>query len=224
MNRSKAIFAVAIVVMLGLFLTGCSGSEETQQAFPEQPSATEVMLQKQVSDLKNETQSLKQQNEQLQQELRTARSRIAELETQLAEISSKPTIPVASPPPVRRAVNAESAYEQGLSLFRSRNYAEALSTFQSILAGDAGEYEDLSIYWSGECNYALKNYHEAIENFQRVLGYRHSTKKDDAQFMLGQVYFAMGEKAKAREEYQKLIDKYPASEYVKRAKARLNQM
>jgi TolA-binding protein len=195
-----------------------------QQESLQQQSATEVMLQRQVSDLRNENQSLKQVNEKLQQENRTSTARIAELETQLAELRSKPMTPVSTPLPVRRVANAGSAYEQGLTLFRTRNYDDALATFQSILEGDAGEYEDLSIYWSGECNFALRNYQAAIENFQQIAKYGKSTKKDDAQFMLGQVYFAMGDKARAREEYEKLIDKFPASEYVKRAKARLNQM
>jgi len=223
MKQIVPVVAVMVFLLSVITLSGCSSSEQMQQETSLNPTATEVMLQRQVNDLKNENQSLKEQLTKLQQENRTATARVAELETQLLEFQGKPT-PLFTPPPARRMENVSSVYEQGLSLYRSRNYSEALSTFQSLLNTNAGEYEDRCIYWIGECNFALRNYQAAIESFEQVLSFRKSTKKDDAQFMLGQTYYAMGDKVRAKQEYEKLLEKFPASEYVKRAKARLKQM
>ncbi len=42
--------------------------------------------------------------------------------------------------------------------------------------------------------------------------------------MIANSYLAMGEKGKAKEEYERLIKKFPASPYVKRAKAKLSKL
>lgn len=81
---------------------------------------------------------------------------------------------------------------------------------------------DNAQYWIGECYYSLKNYQRAIIEFEKVFSFPNSNKNDDAQFKLGLCYAAIGNRVKAREEFQRLIDYFPKSEYVTRAKQFLN--
>ena len=226
MKNYKIGFIFTIIICT-LFV-GCSSSEEMQQEEqkPPQPSATE-MMQKELNDLRAENGSLKAQIAKLEQDNRASTVRAAELETQLAELKERM---IATPTPASRGTgvnvsNTHAAYDRALNLFRSRNYNEAANTFQAILdAGAPPDLEDNCHYWLGESECGAKNYNEAIGHFNQVFSFARSEKKDDAQIMIANCYYAMGNKSKARAEYQKLIDKYPASPYAKRAKARLEKM
>jgi TolA-binding protein len=224
-RKWKTGVITAVMLMSGFMIIGCASSDETskENAAPPAPSATETMK-KQITNLQAENISLRSQVEKLQQDNRAATARIAELETQLTELKEKPA---ATPTmPLKSTIsNTREAYDRALGLFRSRSYKEAAATFQSILDAGAPEgLDDNCTYWLGECAYGAKNYEVAIEQFEKVSSYPRSEKKDDAQIMIANSYFAMGNKVKAKAEYHKLIDKYPASPYVKRAKARLGQM
>ena len=142
----------------------------------------------------------------------------------LADLRGKVTAPPARvPKPVVTIPTPD--YKASLVLFRSRMYEEAAANFQAILdGGNAGRLESNCHYWLGECAYGMKHFKEALDCFQTVFGYARTTKKDDAQIMIGNCYRALGDKAKAKTEYQKLLDKYPASPYAKRAKAKLAQL
>ena len=235
-----------IVLVWGLMMAGCASSEETAQektSPPPSPSATE-MMQKEMVNLRTENANLRQQISKLEQDNRTLTAHSAELETQLAEIKERlmttpPPPPTYTPPPPTPVVsppfklpssnptvtNARESYDLGLQTFHSRNYQDAASTFQAILdAGNAGDYEDNCYYWLGECAFGSKNYNEAIEHFQKVFAFSKSEKKDDAQMMIANSYSAMGDKANAKAEYQKIIDKYPASPFVAKAKARMSKL
>jgi TolA-binding protein len=221
----------------------CHGSDEagktdnvppppTIQGSPK--SLTAVLL----KDCKEENDSLTRTVEKLQQDFRGATARVAELETQVADLrdragkvaaeEEKPTAVITPPTKSVPKVNSSSAptsgsaYEDGLALYRKRNFKEGLAKFLEASGDGTGEFGDRGTYWAGECHYAMKDYTAAIESFGRVLGYHTSPKKDAAQMMLGNCYLALGEKSKAKEEFQKLITNFPASEYVKRAKGKLS--
>lgn len=230
--------AVGIVASF-LFLAGCHGSDEAEKdSTVPAPSAT-ALMQKQVNDLRAENASLKQQIEKLQQENRSATAHSAELETQLADMKDRQSAPPPkpatdinqsiadnNPPPKAPGIGeANAIYEEGLSLYRRKNYRDAIGKFEAVTA-DAGPggMADRGTYWLGECHYALKNYKSAIEAFKKVLEFDQSTKKDDAQMMLANSYLADGSKSKAEAEYKKLISNFPASPYVAKAKAKLKHM
>ncbi len=116
-------------------------------------------------------------------------------------------------------------YQQALSLFRDHRYREALSMFEELLATDtSNDYSDNAQYWIGECLYAMGRYREAIMAFEKVFTFRFSNKNDYAQFKIGQCYYKLGDMARARQEFQQLIDNYPDSELVARAREYLAQM
>ncbi|MFI5251466.1 MAG: tetratricopeptide repeat protein [Bacteroidota bacterium] len=233
--RTLVILLISISYLL---IIGCHGSEEAEKSnIPPAPSPAELM-QKQLNELKMENAGLKAQVEKVQQDNRTITAHAAELETQLADLKERQA---ASPPPAPQPVeetkppveektspvkappieNASATYEEGLGLYRAHNFHDALGKFQAISGADGGDYIDRGIYWSGECQYALKDYNAALESFQKVLEFPRTTKKDDAQMMIGNCYLSLGDKAKAKDEFKKLIANYPASPFVKRAKAKL---
>jgi TolA-binding protein len=207
-----------------LCLIGCSGSEEAKKEIPPPPpSATETM-QKEMNDLKSKNESLKKQVAKLEQDNRTAIAKAAELETQLTELKEK----AAAPPPIIQKpipTNARGSYKEALNLFRSRNYAEAASLFQSALdAGIQEKMQDNCYYWLGECAYGEKKYDEAIEHFQKVFTFKISEKKDDSQLMIGNSYLALGNKEKAKEAFERFTKKFPASPFIKRVKEKLGKL
>ncbi len=109
-------------------------------------------------------------------------------------------------------------YQEGLDLFHARNYKQATSVFESLLASDANNnLSDNAQYWIGECSYAMGQYKKAIIDFEKVFTFPKSNKNDAAQFKLGLCYMRLGDTQKAKEEFQRLLDVYPKSEYTKRA-------
>ena len=226
MKNSLLKFNLILIVasIFLLCLIGCSGSEEAKKEIPPPPpSATETM-QKEMNDLKSKNESLKKQVAKLEQDNRTAIAKAAELETQLTELKEK----AAAPPPIIQKpipTNARGSYKEALNLFRSRNYAEAASLFQSALdAGIQEKMQDNCYYWLGECAYGEKKYDEAIEHFQKVFTFKISEKKDDSQLMIGNSYLALGNKEKAKEAFERFTKKFPASPFIKRVKEKLGKL
>lgn len=117
------------------------------------------------------------------------------------------------------------SYDEGLALFHQYRYKEALSVFEDLLARDTNnKYSDNAQYWIGECYYAMGRYREAIMAFEKVFTFRYSNKNDYAQFKIGQSYFKLGEKQRAQQEFQQLLDNYPESELISRAREYLAQL
>ena len=223
MPRHFMTHAIALMMSASVIIIGCSASEEgtkEKASPPPLPSATE-MMNKSMADLKLQNDSLKSQIIKLEQDNRAATAHAAEIETRMNELKEK----LSAPPPKMKTINVHDTYAKALVLFRSRNYQECASTLQSILdEGAPVDLQDNCHYWQGECAYAVKNFKEAVEHFEKVFTFKVSEKKDDAQIMIANCYRAMGNKSKAKAEYQKLIDKYPASPYVRRAKEKLERL
>ena len=113
-------------------------------------------------------------------------------------------------------------YSEGVSLFRQKQYDDALIKFTNVLKKGidkalAGNCE----YWMGECQFATLNYTSAIEHFQNVLANELSKKKPDAYYMLGRCYDQTGELEKAQTVYKELNEQYPNSVHYRRVVSRL---
>jgi tol-pal system protein YbgF len=116
-------------------------------------------------------------------------------------------------------------YQSGLRTFNNRIYDKAVVIFTDVLKQfPQGEYADNARYWIGECYYAQGDYASGITSFTHVFDVKNSPKADDAQFKIGLSYLKMGQPAIAKEELKKLIDRYPASEYIERAKKYLAEI
>lgn len=116
-------------------------------------------------------------------------------------------------------------YQSALRTFNSRAYQKSIEMFSTLIKDyPKGEYADNARFWIGECYYALGDYATAVTSFVHVFDFKNSPKADDAQFKVGLSYLKMGQPAMAREELAKLIDRYPASEYIGRAKKYLSEI
>lgn len=116
-------------------------------------------------------------------------------------------------------------YIESLSNYQNGRYEEAIQGFSKlVIANPRNELADNSQYWLAECFYSQKNYKRSIIEFGKVFTFPGTDKDDDAQLKLGLAYQSMGELEKAREEYKRLLDYFPGSEYVDKAKESLKQL
>jgi len=119
----------------------------------------------------------------------------------------------------------EQNYDEALSTFRSGQYKDAISLFESLLAENRDhDLSDNAQYWIGECHYALGNYRAAVLAFEKVFTFPQSNKNDYAQFKIGLTYYKMGETDRAWDEFQNLIDNYSNMELIDKAERYLAEM
>lgn len=205
---------------------------ETQPEVTEQPAQqtegpTREQMQADLDALKTENIQLKEQlatAEQLNRDLSTKVSDLEAANMALKKSESQRSTPVHSRPAAAGKSSPEEiqAYENAVGKFNSKSYRDVISEMQTLLnTGIKDDYADNCHYWAGLSYYQLKDYSTAIDHLKQVLNYRFSEKKDDAQIIIAQAYDKMGDREKALAEYKKLIDMYPTSEYVGRARARI---
>jgi len=116
-------------------------------------------------------------------------------------------------------------YEEALRAFYARDYRRAASIFSNLLT----TYPTHALasncqYWIGESMFGLKDYEQASAAFQAIFNFDNTTKKDDATLMLGRCFYALNDKSNAREYFQSVIDKYPGSEYIDKARQWLRRL
>lgn len=221
--RTIGVFAGSII-LLGwmLVVSGCAGSEETsEQELARQQD--EQHRQREVDSLRSVSNSLRAQLSDAEQNNRSLNARVVELERKLQEEmdKSKAAPVVQTPAPVS---DVSAAYNDAMAKFKAGKYGDALNGFMSVKEAASGKVKSAALYWTGECLNGLKRYDDAIKVFEEVVAVKGSDKRDDAQYMLAHVYLRKKDSARAKEAYQTLIDKYPTSEYIARAKEELAKL
>jgi len=182
---------------------------------------------------------LQSQVDELQKEIKRKDMEIADLKTQLAmkdEALQKQSYTTPTDYSYSASTSRERStvamsgdeyvdnYQAALDLFHQHQYQEATNQFEQLLASNSSHsYADNAQYWIGECYYALGKYNEAIMAFEKVMSFPQSNKNDYALFKLGQCYSKLGDSESAKREFQQLIDTYPESELVPRARRYLSQ-
>ena len=127
--------------------------------------------------------------------------------------------PVASNDDLLLASPEYDLYQSGLRLFNGRSYDRAAKTFEECLAKfPDGTYKDNAQYWIGECLYQQSKMEAAIEAYKKVFSYPNSAKADAAQFKIALALQKLGQTERAKAEFRRLIERYPASDFVERAK------
>ncbi len=130
--------------------------------------------------------------------------------------------PVYTPPVATGSIGSDFEYEQryqdGFNLFQQRQYRDAISVFESLLASKTTHsLSDNAQYWIGEAQYALGDYRAAILAFEKVFTFSQSNKNDYAQFKLGQCYYHLRENERALQEFQSLLDNHKESDLISKA-------
>lgn len=190
-------------------------SKGTQQQPPPPPPQRTEELESQLAQKDALIADLKRQ-------VKNQNMQISQLE---ASQSSRPATVYTGTPGDISAGEYEQRYQEGLSMFHSREYQAAIDMFEALLASSSSHnLSDNAQYWIGESHYAQGKYKSAVIDFEKVFTFPQSNKNPDAQFKLGLCYMRLGQSDKAREEFQRLLDVYPESEYVSRAKQHLSEL
>ncbi|MBK7987714.1 MAG: tetratricopeptide repeat protein [Ignavibacteria bacterium] len=118
-----------------------------------------------------------------------------------------------------------SNYKTALRLISRREYAQSIPYLQAAIEKpDNITTKVNSQYWLGESYFATGKYDEAASQFKSVLAQKNSAKLDDAMVMLGETYFRQGKKEEAKKIFTSLISTFPTSEFIPRARKRLQQL
>ncbi len=122
-------------------------------------------------------------------------------------------------------IKPETLYRQGLQVFLTGRFDDALSNFQDFLKSypQHNLSEDV-LYWSGEAYYAMGEYKSAISEFDRVVRDYSGRKTPDALLMASSAFVKLDNKEKAEEVLNWLIGEYPDSETSAKAEERLREL
>ncbi|OQX88722.1 hypothetical protein B6D60_01365 [candidate division KSB1 bacterium 4484_87] len=196
-----------------LQLLGIKKDQKEQGTVEQQPTGTSD------DQLKNEIETLEQQLADKEAEIAQLRSSVQEKDQVLNQLESKPPAASSSSTPTITG-NYKQDYQAALQEYYNRNYKTAIKLFEELLAIDSSNsLADNCRYWIGESYYGLGNYNQAIIEFTKVFSFAKSNKMADAQLKIGLCYLRLGDRARAAEEFQRLINDYPDSEYVDKARA-----
>ncbi len=122
-------------------------------------------------------------------------------------------------------VKPGSLYHSALNLISKKQYEEAIPLLLETLKTEKStEVLSNSYYWLGESYFGISKYDQAIFNFQKVISYKNSSKLDDAQLMVAESFQRLGRNEEAKKAFQKLVDFFPTSEFVPRAKKMLQKL
>jgi TolA-binding protein len=228
--RTMGVYMTSFILIGGmLVIGGCASSEElSEEELARQQDESHRL--READSLRSVSSSLRAQLSDVEQNNRSLNARVVELERRLQEEMDKAkTSPVLTGGAALEAVTPVSgdvseAYNGAMKKFKAGKYEEALSAFAGVKEATSGKVKSAAAYWTGECLNGLKRYDDAVKVFEDVIATKGSDKRDDAQYMLAHVYLKMKDTAKAKEAYQTLIDKFPTSEYIARAKDELSRV
>lgn len=196
----------------------------TEEAAPE---ATQTSGQQSKTPVEDEIRNLEQQ----QNALDTREANIQQDTRDQAELlanmnrPSTTTSTASSSNIVWNSSRFEDRYQEALQEYRGHQYRESVQKFEALLTIDQKHsLSDNCQYWIGEAYYGMGNYRQAIVAFEKVFSFAKSNKDADSQLKLGLCHMRLNNKEQARSEFQKLIDNYPASEYVSMAQRYISQI
>lgn len=211
-----------------------------------------MAINKNISDINDSLRQIRKNHEHLEIMLNDiSPARLEEAEIQLAylteafrdlftDVKNIQLIPIIQksqktyPRPQGFAVSNASAllgsdeynmYSRALDSYRKKFFDEARLIFNEITTKfPSGSYIDRAYFWTAESFFSEKNYTAALEFYERTLTYKGSSKEDDSQYKLAICYLLSDESEKAEEEFTKLVQKYPASDYVPKATEALRRL
>ncbi len=117
----------------------------------------------------------------------------------------------------------ESKYKRAFSLYKAGNYKVAQEMFVNLSTNFPGhELADNSLYWGGECDYAIKDYLGAIFTFKKVVdAYPKGDKYEDALLKIGFSYLALNDKRNAEFYLKRVVEERPFSAAAPKAQEKL---
>jgi len=191
--------------------------DQKEQGTVEDQSQSEDQLKKEIEMLEQKLADKEAEIEELRSSVEAKDQEIGKLEAGI----TKPTEAGAT----GLTGNYREDYQMALEEYYNRNYKQAIQMFEELLARDSSNsLSDNCRYWIGECYYGLGNYNQAIIEFTKVFSFTKSNKMDDAQLKLGLCYWRLGDRDRAVQEFERLVNEYPDSEYVEKAREFLSKL
>lgn len=226
-----------------LCLAGCAGTRQAQMAEQFMPEIDIVKLHDDaakalaaIDELRAELQKVSGARSSGASEADRARiaaleRRVADLEARLPKQAQEQDVTTTQPPQPdvgRDAPQPQSEgelYQRALDAFRAKDYGRSLRVLQAMLSAyPDGTNAENGHYWSGECLFGLQRYEQAVTAFETVLSMPGHAKDDDAQLKLGVCYIKLKRTDDARRAFTVLVEQYPSSEHVRRARSYLRKM
>lgn len=150
--------------------------------------------------------------------------RITKLQTALDELSKKVT--ELAQQKKEESITPDSAYMKGLETFKAGDMPSAREIFTKFL--EQYPQHDLAAnahYWIGETYYSEKDYEPSILAFQEVIkNYPLKEKVPAAMLKQAMSFKAIGDSKNARYVLKKLVEGYPKSDEVKKARELLKEL
>jgi TolA-binding protein len=156
--------------------------------------------------------------------LRTRRPSPSVPDSAGAHVAEQPRTP-SSPTQAPAAPSApQREYVRALQHIARQEYAEALELL-APLAARAGDptLQSNARYWRGEILFRQGKYAEALAELHPVAE-TNTPKAAAAQALIAEIYLRQGERQKARAAFQSLLQRFPNSEFVVRARKMLQQL
>ncbi len=114
-------------------------------------------------------------------------------------------------------------YLASLTFFQNGEWEKSLKGFNYLLNTRSNNtLLDNCQYWVGEIYFKMKKYHLSIKELKKVFLYMDSNKRDDSLYKMAKCYIILEDELNANNTLNNLIENYPNSEYVKKAKELLN--
>ncbi len=113
----------------------------------------------------------------------------------------------------------EQAYKSGIDSFRKGHYSKAITFFNRVLNNfPSDRLSENSLYWIGECYYAMRSFSKSIDYFNRALLNSYYHKDQDARIKKGYAYFSIKKFDLAAREFQIYLRHYPNGIHAKIAR------
>lgn len=122
--------------------------------------------------------------------------------------------------------DAKAAYNAAFHLYEAGQHADAARMFEAFLTSfPDNPLADNAQYWLGETYFATKAYLQALEAFRQVERlYPKGNKVPDALLKIGIVYAKLGEYDRAESQLEELIERFPSSPLVSRARMEIDRI
>lgn len=162
---------------------------------------------------------VKEQIDKINERSKTMSEAMAPVGPEIPADSRKATTPVVqgaapSVATVPAPVKEVNPYEQGVELYKQKDFKEAKKSFQAYIDKNPnGDKIDSAYFWLGDCEFGMGRYEEAILEYQKVISkFGKSPKAPAALLKQAMSFEKLGDKQSAKILYEKLLKQYPKSE------------
>jgi peptidoglycan/xylan/chitin deacetylase (PgdA/CDA1 family)/uncharacterized caspase-like protein len=189
----------------GDFIFDLKHDSEFLSSTSNQLSDEAIKLNSEVEKLQAENLAVTKQNEELRQELAAARAMVVETKER-----GKAAQPVAD--------RALAANDDGMRLYKEKNYREAANKFTEAAGMDPSSA--LAANNAGFALFRAQEYEESIHWFQKAIAL--NPNRAIAQVNLGDAYLMLHRQAEAKQAYAKYLELAPTGRSATYARDKLN--